>query len=380
MTHADSKIQQGIIYRGSSSENNTTKAVLELAEQLRASELNAMIFFCSPTYDLEILGQAISEHFKCPVVGCTTAGEIISPAGYVRNSLIGVGFASPDISFNPIFIPSLTDFINTSDSSFLLSVPSEYPRKQFGMLLIDGLSLLEERVVAEIHKQLRGIPLIGGSAGDGLNFGQTFIYHDGKFYSNAATLSVFSTTLPFKTFHFQHFSPTDTKLVITEADVTTRKVYEINGFPATAEYARIVGVTPDELSPAIFATHPLMLRIGGEYYVRAIQKADYDGSLTFYCAIENGLVLTIAKSNNLPENLKRQLAELTNDLPDLQLIIGCDCILRRFELEQYADFDNIAGVLSPYPFIGFSTYGEQYSGIHVNQTLTGVAIGAPNGR
>jgi hypothetical protein len=25
--------------------------------------------------------------------------------------------------------------------------------------------------------------------------------------------------------------------------------------------------------------------------------------------------------------------------------------------------------------VGFSTYGEQFNGIHVNQTLTGVAIG-----
>jgi hypothetical protein len=26
--------------------------------------------------------------------------------------------------------------------------------------------------------------------------------------------------------------------------------------------------------------------------------------------------------------------------------------------------------------VGFSTYGEQYNGIHVNQTFTGVAIGS----
>ena len=32
-------------------------------------------------------------------------------------------------------------------------------------------------------------------------------------------------------------------------------------------------------------------------------------------------------------------------------------------------------LLKDLPFVGFSTYGEQFNGIHVNQTLTGVAIG-----
>jgi hypothetical protein len=27
--------------------------------------------------------------------------------------------------------------------------------------------------------------------------------------------------------------------------------------------------------------------------------------------------------------------------------------------------------------IGFNSYGEQYGGVHVNQTLTGIAIGMP---
>jgi len=30
--------------------------------------------------------------------------------------------------------------------------------------------------------------------------------------------------------------------------------------------------------------------------------------------------------------------------------------------------------------IGFNTYGEQFNGMHINQTFTGVAIGRPVGR
>lgn len=367
----------GIIRRGSSSAKNADQAVEELAAELGASDLNAMIFFCSPTYNLPALGKAVKKSFACPVVGCTTAGEILTPVGYMQDSLVGVGFATEDITLEPVFIPTLTDFIKAPETSLLLSPPTSKNCGQFSLLLIDGLSMLEERTVATIHRQLQGrIPLIGGSAGDGLKFKQTSIYHDGKFHCQAATLAVFSTTLPFKTFQFQHFMPTETKLVITEADVSTRRVSEINGIPATTEYARIIGMAESDLSPSVFASHPVMLKIGGEYYVRSIQNANADGSLTFYCAIDNGLVLTLATSEQLVEQLSQQLADLVRDLPDVQLILGCDCILRRLELERRSDITKVAKTLAPYPFIGFSTYGEQYGGIHMNQTLTGIAIGA----
>ena len=40
----------------------------------------------------------------------------------------------------------------------------------FALLLVDGLSNAEETIVAAIHWALDDIPLVGGSAGDGLAF------------------------------------------------------------------------------------------------------------------------------------------------------------------------------------------------------------------
>ena len=370
------KPARGIIRRGGSRAPDAARAVAELAGQLGASELNAMVFFCAPSYDLEVLGRAVRERFGCPVAGCTTAGEILSPGGYLEHSLVGVGFATPEISLETRFIPSLADFAEGPDD-FPARPPAGPDDRRFGLLLIDGLSLLEERVAAKIHSRFRGGALIGGSAGDYLEFRHAHVYHEGRFHERAASLAAFTTTLPFKAFQFQHFEPTEAKLVITEADVATRTVSEINGLPAAEEYARIVGVAADGLSPSVFAAHPVMLRIGGDYYVRSIQKVNADGSLTFYCAIEAGLVLTLATSRSLPEQMKIQVEGLARELPDLQLILGCDCILRRLELERRGESARMAEVLAPYPFVGFSTFGEQFGGLHVNQTLTGLAIGGP---
>ncbi len=366
------------VRRGFSDHTDPHRAVDDLASQLGGTELKAVLFFCSPSYDLDTLARAVRERFDCPVVGCTTAGEIIAEKGYMQDSLVGVGFTSPDIAMTPLFIPSLTDFLGQGDPLAFQPPPSDRKGECFALMLIDGLSLLEDRVVSAVQGHLPGVPLIGGSAGDGLNYERTYVYHEGRFHDNAATVALFTTTLPFKTFRIQHFVPTDTKLVITEADPGTRTVMEINGAPAAEEYARIVGVSADSLSHGVFADHPVMVRIGGEYFVRSISRANPDGSLTLFCAIDNGLVLTLARGVNLLENLDAQLRQLVRDIPDIQLVLGCDCILRRIEVQQRHEDKQLAQLLSRIPYIGFCTYGEQFNGIHVNQTLTGLALGGGN--
>jgi hypothetical protein len=361
--------------RGHSASTDAAQAVAELARRIGGPDLQAMVFFCSPSYDLDVLGACIEKHFSCPTIGCTTAGEIFSPLGYLKNSLVGIGFVSLDISMETVFIPSLTDFVGGFSCSLFPSGSRPGSKKKMALMLVDGLSMLEERVASAVQSCLQGIPLVGGSAGDNFDFGRTHVYHQGRFHQNAAVIAVFETTLFLKTFRVQHFMPTDTKLVITEADSENRSVSEINGLPAADEYARIVGLSRDELSPRIFAAHPLMVRIGGEYFVRSIREVHDDGSLSFFCAIDNGLVLTLARSVDLLDNLSRTLEAISNEMHELDLVLACDCILRRIDVQNRLEFERFKNIISDFPFIGFSTYGEQFNGIHVNQTLTGFVLG-----
>ena len=58
-----------------------------------------------------------------------------------------------------------------------------------------------------------------------------------------------------------------------------------------------------------------------------------------------------------------------------QLVLTCDCILRRLEIEQAGLREAVGDVLRRNNALGFNTYGEQFCGVHVNQTLTAVALG-----
>ena len=164
-------------------------------------------------------------------------------------------------------------------------------------------------------------------------------------------------------------------MVITEADPLKRVVIEINAEPAAKEYARILGVPITDLGPAIFSRYPLMIRIADSWQVRSIQKVNKDGSLTFYCAIDAGLVLTLAEGDDIIYNLKNKLDELNRKIPNPQLVIGCDCILRKLEIVEKGLENEFSELLKGENIIGFSTYGEQFNSVHVNQTLTGVIIG-----
>jgi hypothetical protein len=370
------------VRRGYSSLPEASQAAMELTACIRQPGMQIVIFFCSSRYDLNALGQVLKEQFDCPVVGCTTAGEITSEAGYLKEGIVGVSLSSKELVAHPKLIHPLDKFGLTEAQSLVrqlhqeLKLSGEFDAAHmFGLFLLDGLSMLEEQIIASVQSQLGRVSVIGGSAGDDLNFRETHLYWDGRFLQNAAVLTLFETTLPFKIFQTQHFEPTATRLVITESDCATRTVQEINGGPAAEEYAKAVGLEVKELTPQVFAAHPVMLNIGGEYYVRSIQKANPDGSLTFYCAIDTGLVLTVAKGKALLENLQASLNSLRQGVHGLKLVLGCDCILRRLELQQKGLLSEAPNVLRGADFIGFSTYGEQFNGIHVNHTLTGVALG-----
>lgn len=369
--------------RGVSRSMDAAVAAQELFEAIFHPDMALGIFYCSPEYDLPALGQALRERFgDRNLIGCTTYGEI-TPTGYLKGSLTGVSIGAPDFHVMTQRIDHLESFEVADGESAAksaidgLRAQSRTPcaDNTFGLLLIDGLSCREEAVVSSIHQHSGDIQIFGGSAGDGVDFGTTYLYHDGEFRTDCALYSLIETHHPFTVFKTQHFVETDQKMVVTEADPDKRIVTEINGLPAGREYARMVGLDLQELTPLIFSTYPVIVKIGGEFFVRSIQKVNDDESLTFFCAIDEGIVLTVAEGVDMVENLEKLFAEVTQAIGEPLLVLGCDCILRHLEIEQKDLKDSVSKVMMDNNVIGFSTYGEQFNAMHVNQTFTGVAIG-----
>jgi hypothetical protein len=367
-----------------SSATDARQAVAEFHAEVVQPDMELVIFFCSSEYDLEVLATEMNRLFAgVQVVGCTTAGEI-GPVGYLQHSLSGASFPLGSSVAVSGLLERLSQFEIAKGHVFAQALlqkleskaPQASPENSFALMLIDGLSVREEIVTHSLQYALGNITLFGGSAGDDQQFSKTYVFNEGRFHADSAVLILINTALPFRIFKTQHFVSTDERLVVTEADTATRTVKEINGLPAAAEYARLVGVDEQELNSMSFAATPVVVIIDGTDYVRSIQKANPDGSLTFFCAIEEGVVFRVAHGVGLVKNLEQTFEKVRAEMGKPQLVIGCDCILRRLEVTQNGLTERVAEIFRSNNTIGFNSYGEQFHGVHVNQTLTGIAIGS----
>ena len=366
-----------------SSARDPYRAAAELAAELNNPELGFVLFFCSAEYDLQALSSGLTTAFAgVRVAGCTTAGEL-TPRGYDQGTVTAIGFDRNLFAIEVGLVEELDHFTLTEAQTLIDTLVAGCRDRRvapikghtFALTLLDGLSSQEELVLLTLDSVLGSIPHFGGSAGDDIHLTGTHVYYDGQFRTRAAVVIMVNTPLDFEVFTTHHMRSLEQKLIVTQADPATRTVYELNAEPAAIEYARQLGLNPDELDYRVFALNPLAVRIGQEYYVRSIQKVNPDMSLTFYCAVENGIVLTAMQPEAMLPNLARRFEAIEQTLGEPLITIGCDCFLRRLEAEYTERTEATSDFLVAHNVIGFNTYGEQFDGMHLNQTFTGVVIG-----
>jgi hypothetical protein len=377
--------EQLSVRQGGSLAKNEEEAVRELHAAIFQADSTLNVFYCAPSYDRERIAAALRDAFGHQVVvGCTTAGEI-GPTGYTVGGLVGASIASEQMSLicrrmDQVSRAEMSDGQNLAQSMLRSIDPQGKARDAghlFGFLLIDGMSCKEELVVASLYRGLDDVQLFGGSAADGMNFSRTYVYHDGTFHNDSCVFTLVKTTLPFVVFKTEHFVGGEGKMVVTAADPARRVVMEINGESAARAYAAAIGVTVEQLGPAVFADNPVVVRVGGSLYVRALTKVNPDESLTFACAIDEGIVLTVARSLDIEENLRDAFRQVEHNIGKPKIVLGCDCILRGLELDARSLRGSMGKIMADNLVCGFGTYGEQYNAMHINQTFTAVAIAEP---
>ena len=372
------------VRRAQSLRSDDFAAVAEVRRGLGPGPFALVILFCSSNRSPDAISAAVMREFPGQtVIGATTAGEI-GETGYLEGAIVGVGLPMANFRAQTLMIPDLDRFarhLSIQDvlrlRNGLAGMVPTWPN-EFAFLLADGLSMREEQFVSALGPALGGAPLFGGSAADGVNFERTFVLADGAFRSNTAVLAFIRTNCRVKVFRFDHLLPTEQRMVVTAADPRRRMVMEINAEPAARAYARALGRDPDQLSPFIFAAHPVVVRIGGAHHVCAIQQVEPNGDLKFLSAVDVGQVLTLAEGQEISAHLERSLDRLSPDGPP-EAILACECILRRLEIEETQVKGVMSRTLARHNVVGFNSYGEQLNMLHVNQTFTGVAIYPPAG-
>lgn len=355
-------------------------AIGQLAKGLGAGPFALVMIFASPLAQLApLMREARNAFGGAPVMACTTAGELCASQGFVQGTLVAVAFPRALFRAEVLLIEHLDRLSPQALTRRLLHARSYLRHSapdmpaEFACLLVDGLSRREDLLVGTLASGLGRMPLFGGSAGDGLDFLSAQVALDGRVFENAAILALVRSRGPVQVFSMNHIRPTEQRMVVTRANPDKRLVHRVNGEPAAPELARILGVPLEQLRPHTFTETPLVVRLAGAHHVRAIKEVLPDGSLEFFSAIDEGLVLTTAAPTSMVDHMRRELAALSSPRPP-QLILACDCLLRRLEAENHQQTSAASQIMVAHHMAGFSTYGEQINGLHVNQTMTGVAL------
>lgn len=368
----------------SSHRSDPAAAIAEVAEAIGTRALAGGLLFCSHRYPREGLAAAIAERLAgFPLIGCTSAGEL-SERGYDSDGIVFIGFPTDRFRMAVHCFDDLDRFDAEAGRRAIrsLAAAAAQEARELGeqtnhaaLFLVDGLSHREELLTMTVQEALGETVMVGGSSGDGMAFAETGVFHDGRFWQDAAVVAILSSTRPMHVFTANHYGPGREKMVITEADPVSRIVHEINAMPAADEYRRLAGRPGEQLDAAFFAAHPPMVRAGGDYHVRSIQSANPDGSLTFYCAIDTGIVLTIGEPRDRLRGMRDLFIELEQKVGTIDHVIGFDCVLNRIDAESRQLTREVSKLYAERRVVGFNTYGEQYRAAHINQTLSGLAIG-----
>ena len=357
----------------------------EILANVNCDEIELLLFHTSTLFDLDTVAKEISARFPhVNIVGCTSAGEF-NKNGYGTEKLLAVAFLKNEFSIATALVPNLgeVNFDEAHDIArglrrALQGRERRYDTEQhFVISVLDGLTRHEEHFLETFATAFGNIPHLGGSAGDDLKLEATYVFYNGEFHRDAAVLLLVGTGKPFTVFSIDHINSPVSKLVVTHADPESRTVYEINGEPAAQYYASLLGMKAEDLTPDVFSMFPLAVMVGGKYFIRSIQKVDLaTNAITFYCAVDIGIILTFVQLGDCIEALESKLDKLRAQLGEPEFVYACDCFLRRLEIQQGKKDHEIRRLQQRYNVAGFNAYGEHIHSVHLNQTFTGVYFAA----
>jgi hypothetical protein len=359
-----------------------------ISARLADDEDGFTVLFGTSQYDLGKLGRALRSADHHRVVAAATS-RAIGPAGFLKQGI--TGFHLPASRFKvadaliedvgTFGLPDARQVVQSLLRRLREGTESRRPHL-FAMLLVDAEPRCEERLVAALATELGGVPLVGGSAGDvyfnpsGQNTTAARVLHQGRAVRAGAVFCIVASQDPVLALSHHNFVAGRRRLVVTDADPDRRLVREIDGRSALKVYAGACGLKSAPKDARAFSPYPLMIKAGGQYFARGVQRIYQDGSIEFACAIEPGLVVRVAQPVDMLERLTETFDGLNKALGVPELVIGFDCAARTAYMERHGLAEAVSGLLAKQQVIGFSTLGEQFNTIHVNNSFTCLGVAA----
>jgi len=368
-----------------------TAAASQALAGLGGQTPDLIIVYASVRYDLTVLLDAIRQVTgDAPLVGETTSGHF--NGGHLTEPARGVAvlaMTSGKYRFGVASVEKLSAGAEEAGSELARSAHAaagpEHTAHATLLIFVDGLAAEQQALVGGLHRVAgAAVPIVGGAAGDDRHLEETFVFHDGRVLSNAATAVWIGADQPVPVRVGHGWHGIGLPLLVTKTD--GQVVYEIAGRPARdvfEEHIRQGNVDElDNVRPGgYYSKHAFgLIEPDGSYLIRGVFVGD-DGMIHTFAPLPVYSAIQIVKSDEDDLlTVSHDVAERSVAGRDASVLLVFSCIARLDVLqergaEEAKVLQNAAGAV---PVFGAYTYGEfarttSVAGYH-NATVTALAL------
>lgn len=373
-------------------ETDPNKAAEEIARGLEGVTPKLVTVFMSSDRDAVALNRALRERLPkgTRLVGATTSGEIDNTG--MQNGTVVASALHGDLEVGIGLGKNLAEDAVAAGSQALAAAAADLgvrpqdidTRKVVGLVMDDGLKYKKEELLLGVLEKCPSLMLVGGGATNAIFDSpehHAYLQADGDVASNAVLVVLIRTNANWRALRSHWYEPTGEMMTITKVDETCQRALEIDGKPAAARYAELLGISVDELEfgkPNGIANRPTALKVGREYFMRAAWKPLPDGSLVFANLLEEGTELELMRLTDMAAATKKFFTdELPRAVPNPTAALMFHCGGRVWFAAATGKLPELSATFaSAPPCAGFNVQFEIYSGFHINTTLTCLAFGS----
>ncbi len=342
-------------------------------EQTGQQPPDLILVFASTRFDQEALLRGITSVTRdAPLVGCSTAGEILS-LGPARRSVVVMAIRSNTLQIAPGLGTHLSANPRQAGQTAASGATQARRTSPHAFLMFpDGLTGNIAEVIRGVQDVLGlSFPIAGGSAADDFGFTRTFQYFQGKVCTDAVAGVLLAGPIAVGIGARHGWQPLGKPRRVTRA--LANIVQELDGHSAANLYETYFGKAAQTLQRESFAdmsiVYPLGMPIPGEeeYLLRNVLRVDPStGSLVYAGEISEGSeVRLMMGSKEKALQAARKAAEqailaVAPRAPSFVLVFSSCSRARLFGRRAAEEVEAIRRVVGrSVPIVGFYDYGEQ---------------------
>lgn len=353
-----------------------------ISMELGGEQPDALIVFASSRFDYPVLLRSLDAQCHPDVlVGCSSAGEFISPAPH-EGTACAIALRSDTLHFAGGIGVGLREQPAAAARSLMESFHGPSTNAyvyRSALVLTDALAGYADELVEQMTILTAGTyQFFGGGAGDDARFQRTHVFYGTGAYTDAVVALEILSNVPLGVGVAHGWEPAGAPMRVTDA--AGMQLISLNAAPAVeafAEHAEATGQSFDPADPLPFFLHNILgIDTGSDVKLRVPLGVQADGSILCAADVPVGATVRFMRASDVSSAdaasraVRSALTPLDGHTPAVALVFDCVATRLRTGRAFGEELRAVEDLLGGTRFAGCNTYGQiartdhQFNGFH----------------